>query len=112
MLIDEALKLVNKFIPDKESQAQFEIEMRKLEVEDFKNKKGSSVEKAVSCLFPLVGVIFCLYLLSNLIGMWRGFFNGGEAYLFPMDEDLYRVMFIYITGFFGKRTVEGWKKEK
>ena len=40
IIIDEALKIINKFIPDKNTQSQMEIELKKLEVEDFNNKRG------------------------------------------------------------------------
>lgn len=39
-MIDEVLKIINKFIPDKADQAQVTLELSKLEMEEFKNKIG------------------------------------------------------------------------
>lgn len=72
IIVDEALKIINKFIPDKENVNQIELEFKKLEVEDFSNKRGTSLEKAVSMVFPTIAFIFCAFLISNLIGMWIG----------------------------------------
>lgn len=63
-MIDEVLKIVNKFIPDKTDQAQVTIELAKLEVEDFKNKKGI-ITRAFHLVFPFgVFVLICMYIVE------------------------------------------------
>lgn len=63
-MIDEVLKIVNKFIPDKTDQAQVTIELAKLEIEDFKNKKGI-ITRAFHLIFPFgVFVLICMYIVE------------------------------------------------
>lgn len=63
-MIDEVLKIVNKFIPDKTDQAQVTIELAKLEIEDFKNKKGI-ITRAFHLVFPFgVFVLICMYIIE------------------------------------------------
>lgn len=77
-MIDEVLKIVNKFIPNKEDQAQITIELAKLEIEDFKNKKGI-ITRAFHLVFPFaVFVCICMYIVEFylrvrqhlLVGEW------------------------------------------
>ena len=112
IIVDEALKIINKFIPDKENVNQIELEFKKLEVEDFSNKRGTSLEKAVSMVFPLIAFIFCAFLISNLIGMWIGFIFKTESPIFPIDDRMYQIIMVYLGGFFGNRTVKSWRGEK
>lgn len=63
-MIDEVLKIVNKFIPGKTDQAQVTIELAKLEIEDFKNKKGI-ITRAFHLVFPFgVFVLICMYIVE------------------------------------------------
>lgn len=63
-MIDEVLKIVNKFIPDKTDQAQAAIELSKLEIEDFKNKKGV-ITRAFHLVFPFAAfVLVCMYIVE------------------------------------------------
>lgn len=63
-MIDEVLKIINKFIPDKTDQAQVTIELAKLEIEDFKNKKGI-ITRAFHLVFPFgVFVLICMYIVE------------------------------------------------
>ena len=112
IIVDEALKIINKFIPDKENVNKIELEFKKLEVEDFSNKRGTSLEKAVSMVFPTIAFIFCAFLISNLIGMWIGFIFKTESPIFPIDDRMYQIIMVYLGGFFGNRTVKSWRGEK
>ena len=63
-MIDEVLKIVNKFIPDKTDQAQVTIELAKLEIEDKKKKKGI-ITRAFHLVFPFgVFVLICMYIVE------------------------------------------------
>lgn len=112
IIVDEALKIINKFIPDKENVNKIELEFKKLEVEDFSNKRGTSLEKAVSMVFPTIAFIFCAFLISNLIGMWIGFIFKTESPIFPIDDRMYQIIMVYLTGFFGNRSIKSWRGEK
>lgn len=112
IVIDEVLKIINKFIPDEKVQNQMEIELKKLEVEDFNNKRGSSLEKTVSMVFPLIAFIFCAFLISNLLGMWIGFIFKTQSPIFPMDDRMYQIIMVYLGGFFGNRSIKSWRGDK
>lgn len=63
-MFDEILKVINKVIPDKSTQAELTIELAKLEVEDFKNKKGI-ITRAFHLVFPFaVFVLICMYIVE------------------------------------------------
>lgn len=63
-MIEEVLKVINKFIPDKTDQAQVTIELAKLEIKDFKNKKGI-ITRAFHLVFPFgVFVLICMYIIE------------------------------------------------
>lgn len=63
-MIDEVLKIINKFIPDKADQAQVTLELSKLEMEEFKNKKGI-ITRAFHLVFPFAAfVLICMYIVE------------------------------------------------
>lgn len=63
-MIEEVLKVINKFIPDKSDKAQVVVELAKLEIEDFKNKKGI-ITRAFHLVFPFgVFVLICMYIVE------------------------------------------------
>lgn len=63
-MIDEVLKIINKFIPDKADQAQVTLELSKLETEEFKNKKGI-ITRAFHLVFPFAAfVLICMYIVE------------------------------------------------
>lgn len=109
-IISDIIDIGKKFIPDTDKQLEFELKMKELEIQDYINKKGV-MEKAITCIFPFIGLIFCLYLLSNLMGLWYSYLTGKPSFNFPMDTDLYNVMKIYLFGFFGKRSIDSLGKK-
>lgn len=63
-MFDEILKIINRVIPDKTTQAELTIELAKLEVEDFKNKKGI-ITRAFHLVFPFATfVLVCMYIVE------------------------------------------------
>ena len=76
-MIDEVLKIANKFIPDKTSQAELAIELAKIEIEDFKEKKGL-ITKAFHLVFPLgVFALICMYVVEFFLRV-RQYLTVGE----------------------------------
>ena len=76
-MIDEVLKVVNKFIPDKGTQAELTLELTKLEVQDFKEKKGI-ITRAFHLVFPLgVFVLICMYIVEFFLRV-RQYLTVGE----------------------------------
>ena len=63
-MLNEILKIINKFIPDKNSQAEITLELSKLEIEEFKNKKGI-VTRAFHLVFPFASfILICMYIVE------------------------------------------------
>lgn len=63
-MFDEILKIINRAIPDKTTQAELTIELAKLEAEDFKNKKGI-ITRAFHLVFPFATfVLVCMYIVE------------------------------------------------
>ncbi len=76
-MIDEVLKVVNKFIPDKGTQAELTLELAKLEAQDFKEKKGI-ITRAFHLVFPLgVFVLICMYIVEFYLRV-KQFLTVGE----------------------------------
>lgn len=63
-MIDEVLNIVNKFIPDKNTQGQIAIELAKMEITDFKEKKGI-ITRAFHLVFPFASfILICMYIIE------------------------------------------------
>lgn len=63
-MFEEILKIINRIVPDKTTQAELTIELTKLEVEDFKNKKGI-ITRAFHLVFPFATfVLVCMYIVE------------------------------------------------
>lgn len=93
---------------------KLEVEMRRLDMEDYKNKKGGVFEKVVTSTFPLFAYTFSFAMLSNIASGWYSliFRNGGEVFLFPIPGEFYYLMIVYVAGFFGYRSLgQGGLKE-
>lgn len=52
-IISLLLPAIKKFIPDRTNQLEFEIELRKLDIDDFKEKKGI-ITRAFHLVFPFM----------------------------------------------------------
>lgn len=107
-MIDEVLKIVNKFIPDKINQEQLKIELQKLEIEELKEKK-SYLETINKCI-PIVLPSFLLALLSMFVLTFMSDFIfsllGKEAPIIHIDDRLVEFCKWFVAFLFGKKTIE------
>lgn len=107
-MIDEVLKIVNKFIPDKTNQAQVELELKKLEIEELK-EKGNYIEKLNKAI-PLVLPAFLLSLLGMFVITYLSDFIfsvlGKEAPIVHIDDRLVDFCKWFVAFLFGKKTLE------
>ncbi|WP_291258700.1 hypothetical protein [Fusobacterium sp.] len=63
-MLDEILKLIDKIVPDKTTRAELTFELTKLEMEEFKNKKGI-ITRAFYLVFPFAAfVLICMYIVE------------------------------------------------
>lgn len=62
-IIDNVIEVGKKFFPDKNKQLEFELEMRKIDLDEFQEKKGI-ITKAFHLVFPLMSlaltVMYCV----------------------------------------------------
>ena len=57
-ILDKTLEIVNKFVPDKNAQAELEKELRRLDIEDAKTKQ-KLFERIIPLTFPICVWIGC-----------------------------------------------------
>ena len=67
-MISEIMEIINKFIPDRNTKNQIEIELQKLEIEEFKQKKGI-ITRAFHLVFPFA--VFCLVVMYSVEFFYR-----------------------------------------
>lgn len=104
-MFEEILKLANKFVPNKESQAAFMVELQKLEIEDFKNKQNI-LEKVIPVTFPILVWVMVAGLISNLLGGWISLIFKCETPIYKIEPYHYELIKVFCVAFFSKRTIE------
>lgn len=113
-MIDEVLKIVNKFIPDKTNQAQIELELKKLEIDELR-EKGNYVEKLNKAI-PLVLPAFLLALLGMFVISYLSDFTfsvlGREAPIVHIDDRLVDFCKWFVAFLFGKKTIEKFSNKE
>lgn len=107
-MIDKVLEIINKFIPDKTNQAAVEVELRKLELEELK-EKGNYLEKINKCIpFVLPAFLLGLLLMFLLNYLTDWFFSVfiGEAPIIHIDDRLVEFCKWFVGFLFGKKAVD------
>lgn len=89
----------------KEVQINSEIEMQKL----INGRTNTLLEKCISVVFPLIAFAFFLHLVTNVSVFWICFNNNTPMMFLPIDERLYSIIMVYLTGFFGSNAVGKWR---
>lgn len=107
-MIDEVLEIIKKYIPDKTSQTQAEIELRKLSIEELKTK-GDYLETVNQCI-PFVLPAFLLILLLMFLMTFLSDFIfsilGKEAPLIHIDDRLIEFCKWFVAFLFSKKAVD------
>lgn len=113
LIIDKVLDIVNKFIPDKTSQAELEKELRKIDVEELK-AKGDYLDKINKCI-PIVLPAFLLVLLFqfflNYLTDWFFTVFIGEAPILHIDDRLVEFCKWFVGFLFSKKAIEKFGKK-
>ncbi len=114
LIIDKVLDIVNKFIPDKSTQAELEKELRKIDIEELK-VKADYIEKINKCI-PLVLPAFFLALLIMFSLTFLSDFIfailGKEAPIIHIDDRLIEFNKWFLSFLFGKKTIEKFAPKK
>ena len=105
-MIDEILKIINKFIPDKTDQAQVAVELVKLEVEDFKNKKGI-ITRAFHLVFPFAAfVLVCMYIVEFYLRVNQYLVVGEWITISIVPNGLELIVLIFLSLLMPKKLLE------
>lgn len=105
-MIDEVLKIINKFIPDKTTQAEITIELARLEVEDFKNKKGI-ITKAFHLVFPFAAfVLVCMYIVEFYLRVNQYLVVGEWITISIVPNGLELIVLIFLSLLMPKKLLE------
>lgn len=105
-MIDEVLKIVNKFIPGKTDQAQAAIELSKLEIEDFRNKKGV-ITKAFHLVFPFAAfVLVCMYIVEFYLRVNQYLVVGEWITISIVPNGLELIVLIFLSLLMPKKLLE------
>ena len=105
-MIDEVLKIVNKFIPDKTDQAQAAIELSKLGIEDFKNKKGV-ITRAFHLVFPFAAfVLVCMYIVEFYLRVNQYLVVGEWITISIVPNGLELIVLIFLSLLMPKKLLE------
>lgn len=105
-MIDEILKIINKFIPDKTDQAQVAVELAKLEVEDFKNKKGI-ITRAFHLVFPFAAfVLVCMYIVEFYLRVNQYLAVGEWITISIVPNGLELIVLIFLSLLMPKKLLE------
>lgn len=103
-IIDNVLGIVNKFVPDKNAQAELQKELSKIDLEMYKEKK-SLLEKVVPITFPILVWIMALGLLVNVI---YGAIGKPQPYI--VNDLHFELIKWFMIALFGKKTIEKFTK--
>lgn len=113
MIIDDIIEIVKKIIPDKDQQVQLELELRKLDIEELK-QKGDYIQK-INQLIPMVLPCFLLILLGmftlNYLSDFVFSVLGKEAPIIHIDDRLVEFCKWFVGFLFGKKTLEKFSKK-
>lgn len=63
-LLGVIFPLIEKFIPNKNEQLEFQLELMKLDLEEFKEKKGI-IKRAFHLIFPFVVLVWLVLLVAQ-----------------------------------------------
>ena len=112
-IIEKTLDIANKFIPDKDAQAELEKELRRLDIEDAKTKQ-KLFEKIIPLTFPVCVWIGCAWCLWGLILSILAFFLEKRYIFFEVNVTSFLTMRcgMYGAGLWGKTNISEYFKGK
>lgn len=113
-MIEKALDIVNKFIPDKSVQSELEKELRKLEIEELKTKKDylETINKCIPFVLPAFFLVLLLMFLMTFLSDFVFAILGKEAPIIHIDDRLIEFNKWFLSFLFTKKTVEKFAPKK
>lgn len=105
-MIEKILEIVNKYIPDKTNQAQATIELAKLEIEEFKQKKGI-ITRAFHLVFPFAAfVLVCMYIVEFYLRVKQYLVVGEWITISIVPNGLELLVLIFLSLLMPKKLLE------
>ena len=106
MILDDIVEIGKKFLPDKDKQLEYEIEMRKLDLDEFKEKKGI-MTRIFHLVFPFAVLVF---LGMTIIEFWikLNYFLEKDIWLLQsfIPKSLELLVIIFISLLMPKKLLE------
>lgn len=112
-ILDKTLEIVNKFVPDKNAQAELEKELRRLDIEDAKTKQ-KLFERIIPITFPLCVWIGCAWCAWGLILSILAFILEKRYIFFEVNVPTFLIMCcgMFGAGLWGKKNIGEYFKGK
>lgn len=107
-MIEQILKIINKYIPDKSLQSQIEVELRKLTIEELK-AKGDYLEKINQCVpFVLPAFLLVLLIMFTVTFFSDFIFSilGRECPIIHIDDRMIEFCKWFVAFLFGKKAID------
>lgn len=105
-LLGVIFPLIEKFIPNKNEQLEFQLELMKLDLEEFKEKKGI-IKRAFHLVFPLTVVVWLLFLVAQFF-MKAQYFIEKDVWLIQdfVPKELHLVVLCFLCLLMPKKILE------
>lgn len=104
-ILDEILKIGNKFIPDKDSQIEFEKKLLEANQEILKSNK-TVLEKIVPITFPLCVWTLIVFAFVQLYVGLNSLKTKGTWLAIPFPTEIAQLAFVFTCGLVGKWNVK------
>lgn len=106
MIIDTVMNIINKFIPDKSTQGQIALELAKVELEEFKQKKGV-ITRASHLVFPFASfVLVCMYIIEFYLRVKQYLVIGEWITISIVPNGLELLVIIFLSLLMPKKLLE------
>ena len=113
---DKVFGIIDKTVVDKDKKAELEAAVKEVQLNSeiemqkiINGRTNTLLEKCISVVFPLIAFAFFLHLITNVLVFWICFNTGKPMVFLPIDERLFGIIMVYLTGFFGSNAVGKWK---
>lgn len=104
-ILDELLKIGNKFIPDKNSQVEFEKKILEANQEIIKSNK-SLLDKVIPITFPLCVWTLVIFSFVQLIVGLYSLREKGTWLEIPFPKEVSQLAFVFACGLVGKWNIK------
>lgn len=105
-LLGVIFPLIEKFIPNKNEQLEFQLELMKLDLDEFKEKKGI-ITRAFHLIFPFVVLVWLVLLIAQFY-LKVSYFTEKDVWLMQdfVPKELHLVVLWFLCLLMPKKIME------